>query len=142
MEAVGPVGEGLDSTVYISPDEQKIKDFLEIQTLSSKKECQMIAGCAAQLKRFCLVMQLQYPGIMQLCSPNVRFQWNPDLQKELDDLKKCLKKHIKLSPIDINKNLKLIIDAAVAEVASLRYACQKENHFLRWSQHTTSPWRP
>ena len=47
---------------------------------------------------------------MQLCSPNVRFQWNPDLQKELDDLKQCLKKHIKLSPIDVNKNLKLIID--------------------------------
>ena len=51
-----------------------------------------------------------YATPMQLCSPNVRFQWNPDLQKELDDLKKCLKKHIKLSPIDINKNLKLIID--------------------------------
>ena len=48
VEAVGPVGEGLDSTVYISPDEQKINDFLDIKTPSSKKECQMIAGCAAQ----------------------------------------------------------------------------------------------
>ena len=30
VEAVGPVGDGLENTVLISPDEQKIKDFLEI----------------------------------------------------------------------------------------------------------------
>ena len=72
VEAVGPVGKGLNSTVYISPGEQKITDFLEIQTPSSKKEGQMIAGCAAQLNKFCPGMQLQYPGIMQLCSPNER----------------------------------------------------------------------
>ena len=51
VEAVGPVGEG-QSTVYISPDEQKINDFLDIKTPSTKKECQMIQGCAAQLKKF------------------------------------------------------------------------------------------
>ena len=27
VEAVGPVGEGLDNTVYISPDKQNINDF-------------------------------------------------------------------------------------------------------------------
>ena len=62
VEAVGPVGEGLENTVLISPEQQKINDFLEIETPSTIKECQMIAGCAAQLKRFCPVMQLQYPG--------------------------------------------------------------------------------
>ena len=72
----------------------------------------MIAGCAAKLKRFCPGMQLQYPGIMHLCSANVRFQWNSELQKELEDLKTCLRNHIKLSPIDISKNLILVIDAA------------------------------
>ena len=132
----------------------------------------MIAGKAAQLKRFCPGIQLAYPGMMSLYSPNMMLQWNSDLQKELEDLKQCLKKHIKLSPIDVNKNLKLIIDAAAtvgcsyllvqdksdnpadgynfismdssnfkkgqlslcpfeAEVAALRYACRKENHFLR-----------
>ena len=57
-------------------------------------------------------MQLIYPGIMGLCGPNFKFCWNADLQRELDNLKECLKKHIKLSPIDVKKNLKLIIDAA------------------------------
>ena len=57
-------------------------------------------------------MQLVYPGMMGLCSPNVKFYWNADLQQELENLKACLKQHIKLSPINIEKNLILIIDAA------------------------------
>ena len=112
VEAVGQVVDEVENTVLISPDDQKIKDILEIETPSSKKECQMISGCAAQLKKFFPGMQLQYPGIMHLCSPNVRFHWNSELQKELEDLKDCLKNHIKLSPIDTSKNLTLVIDSA------------------------------
>ena len=78
----------------------------------------MICGTAAQLKRFCPGMQLVYPGMMSLCGPNMKFRWNPDHQKELEDLKQCLKKHIKLSPIDVKKNLKLIIDAAATVCCS------------------------
>ena len=50
--------------------------------------------------------------MMALCGPNVKFYWNSDLQRELDNLKACLKEHIKLSPIDVTKNLVLIKDAA------------------------------
>ena len=110
IEAVGPL-EG-DSNVYISPDDQKVNDFLNIVTPSSKKECQMLAGMAAQMKKFCPGMQIQYPGIMQLCSPNTRFQWSDELEKELQDLKKCLKEHVKISPIDVSKGLELVIDSA------------------------------
>ena len=81
IESVGPLREG-QSNVNICPDEQNVSDFLDIQTPSTKKECQMIAGCAAQLK-------LQYPGIMQLLNPNTRFQWSDELEKELQDLKQC-----------------------------------------------------
>ena len=49
---------------------------------------------------------------MQLCSPNIRFQWSDELEKELQDLKQCLKDHIKISPINTEKNLELVIDAA------------------------------
>ena len=118
-------------------------------------------------------MQIQYPGIMQLCSPSVRFQLNDDLEKELQDLKRCLKEFVKISPIDTSKGLELVIDSAAtvgtsylllqrvdeedpskgyrfismdssnfrrgqlslcpfeAEVAGLRYACRKENHYLQ-----------
>ena len=72
----------------------------------------MITGCAAQSKRFCQGMQLQYCGIVQLCSPNTRFQWSDELEKELQDLKQCLKDHIKISPINTDKNLELVIDSA------------------------------
>ena len=111
IESVGPLGEG-QSNVNISPDEQKVAEFIDIKTPSSKKECQMIAGTAAQLKRFCPGMQIQYPGIMRLCSPNTRFQWSDDLDKELEDLKQCLKDHVKISPINTEKNLEMVIDAA------------------------------
>ena len=138
----------------------------------------MVCGTAAQLKRFCPGMQLIYPGMMALCGPNVKFYWNSDLQRELDNLKACLKEHIKLSPIDITKNLILIIDAAAtvgcsyilvqqksekeedgynfismdssnfkkgqlslcpfeAEIAALRYACRKEDHYLKCCPEVT-----
>ena len=118
-------------------------------------------------------MQIQYLGVMQLCSLNTRFHWSDELEKELQDLKKCLKEHVKISPIDVSKNLELVIDSAPtvgtsylllqrrdeedpskgfkfiamdsanfrrgqlslcpfeAEVAGLRYACRKENHYLQ-----------
>merc|ERR1711888_335138 len=94
VEAVGPLEE--DSNILISPDEQKVEDFLNLITPSSKKECQMLCGMAAQMKKFCQGMQIQYPGIMQLCSPCVQFQWSDDLEKELQDLKKCLKEYVKM----------------------------------------------
>ena len=34
VESVGPMGEG-QSTVYMSPDDQKVSDFLDIKTPSS-----------------------------------------------------------------------------------------------------------
>ena len=72
----------------------------------------MIQGCAAQLKRFCPGMQLHYLGIMKLCSPNTRFQWNDELTQELENLKQCLRDHVKISPIDTSKNLEMVIDSA------------------------------
>ena len=100
-------------TLFISLQiRKKLDDFLDLETPASKKECQMICGTAAQLKKVVPGMQLMYPGMQALCSPNVKFKWNEDLEMELQELKKALKHHIKLSPIDIRKNLILIIDAA------------------------------
>ena len=39
-------------TVYITPDQKKLDDFLDLETPASKTECQMICGTAAQLKKF------------------------------------------------------------------------------------------
>ena len=67
---------------------------------------------AAQLKRFCPGLQIRYPGMQKLCAANTKFRWTSDLDKELEEMKEALKKNIKISPIDIRKNLILIIDAA------------------------------
>ena len=57
-------------------------------------------------------MQITYPGMQKLCAANVRFQWNSDLDKELEDLKECLRNNVRITPVDTEKNLILVIDAA------------------------------
>ena len=50
--------------------------------------------------------------MQKLCAPNVRFQWSSDLGKELEDLKQCLRDHVRITPINTEKNLEMVIDAA------------------------------
>ena len=110
MESVGQV-EG-NNDVLISPDEQKVSEFLDIARPTSKKECQQICGMAAQMKKFAPGLQIKYPGMQKLCAANVRFLWTGDLDKELEDLKESLRNNVKISPVNTEKNLILIIDSA------------------------------
>ena len=111
---VESVGESeRENDVFISADDQKVEDFLDISRPTTKRECQQICGMAAQLKKFAPGLQIRYPGKQKLCAANTKFMWSADLDKELDDLKEALKKNVKISPIDTEKNLILIIDAAL-----------------------------
>ena len=47
-----------------------------------------------------------------LCAANVNCIWTGDLDKELEDLKECLRNNVKISPVDTTKNLILVIDSA------------------------------
>ena len=101
-----------ENDVFISADEQKVADFLDIARPTTKREVQQICGMAAQLKKFAPGLQIRYPGMQKLCAANVKFMWSGDLDKELEDLKEALKNNVKISPIDTEKNLILVIDAA------------------------------
>ena len=48
---------------------------------------------------------LEFPGLQRLCATNVPFCWNSDLLNELNTMKKAIKEHVKLSPLDINKGV-------------------------------------
>merc|ERR1712208_241163 len=110
VESVGP-REGRNN-VLISPDQAKVEEFLNIARPSNKKECQQVCSLAAQMKKFAPGMQVTYPGMQKLCAANVYFNWTEDLDHELAELKDCLRKIVKLSPIDTSKNLILVIDSA------------------------------
>ena len=110
MESIGQV-EG-NNYLLISPDEQKVAEFLNIARPTTKKEVQQICGMAAQMKKFAPGMQIKYPGMQKLCAANVRFLWTGDLEKELEDLKESLRNNVKISPVNTEKNLILIIDSA------------------------------
>ena len=100
------------SNVLISPDQTKLDEFLDLERPKNKKDCQQLCGLAAQMKKFCPGMQVTYPGMQKLCAANVYFQWSRDLDRELEELKACLRHHVKISPIDVTRNLILVIDSA------------------------------
>ena len=64
------------------------------------------------MKKFAPGMQITYPGMQKLCAANVNFLWTGDLDKELEDLKECLRNNVKISPVNTDKNLILVIDSA------------------------------
>ena len=100
------------SDVLISPDQAKLDEFIDLERPKCMKDVQQLCGLAAQMKKFCPGMQVTYPGMQKLCAANVYFSWTPDLDRDLDELKTCLKQHVKLSPVDVTKNLILVIDSA------------------------------
>ena len=57
-------------------------------------------------------MACSQSGMRKLTSKNTCFNWNEDLQKELDELKEAIKEHVSLSPLDPNKEIHVHIDAA------------------------------
>lgn len=98
--------------VYISPTKDKLEAFLNISTPTCKKEVQRLGGMAAQMKRWCPGLMLTFPGIQKLCAHNTPFLWNSDLEKELGKMKAAILEHVKLSPLDVTKDVHLWTDAA------------------------------
>ena len=99
----------------MTPTEEKLAAFLNFPTPSCKKDIQSICGAAAQLKRWTPGLMLESASLQKLCSPNIQFHWNDDLQDELNRMKGALRDHIKLSPLDTSKDLVLWCDAAPSE---------------------------
>ena len=55
---------------------------------------------------------LTFPGIQKLCAHNTPFLWNSDLEQELVEMKRTITEHVKLSPLDVEKDIHLWTDAA------------------------------
>ena len=72
-------------------------------------------GAAAQLKRWTPGLMLISPNLQKLTGSNSTFYWNDGLQQELDEMKMALKEHVKLTPLDISKDLLVWTDAAPSE---------------------------
>ena len=106
-------GQGTQaSTVTMSPLQSKLDEFLDLETPTNRKHCLRIAGLCAQMKKFVPGLQIKYPMLRELTKESVRFHWTAMHQEELENLKRALKERIKVSPVDITKELILIIDSA------------------------------
>ena len=57
---------------------------------------------------------LEFPNLQKLCATHVQFCWNRGLEDELKAMMRDIKSHIKLSPLDVNKDVVVWTDAAPA----------------------------
>ena len=51
------------TAVYLSPSDEKLKNFLDMKTPTCKTEVQRVSGMAAQLKKFVPGLMITFPGI-------------------------------------------------------------------------------
>ena len=114
IEAVNQKGDP-NRTVFLSPTKDKLEAFLNFPTPSCRKDIQSIMGAAAQLKRWTPGLMLISPNLQKLTGANTPFHWNEGLQQELDEMKNALKEHVKLTPLDVTKDLLVWTDAAPSE---------------------------
>ena len=95
--------------VYIAPASRRLEEFLEIETPKNKKDVMCIIGLANQLK--CWVPEMAFSTVhpRRLSSVNVRFVWTPDLESELNNLKRTIQNCIHLWPVDVTSPIHIPI---------------------------------
>ena len=86
---------------------------MDLKTPQTKVEVQRICGMAAQMKKFCPGVMLTFPKLQKLSAHNTPFRWDEALEEELQNLRQALKESVKLSPLDVNKRVFAMTDAAV-----------------------------
>ena len=72
----------------------------------------VFGGFGNQLKHWTQELAFQTCGLRKLTSKTVKFNWNEDLQQELEGFKAKMKEHINICPVDVNKEIHAHIDAA------------------------------
>ena len=98
--------------VYISPTEARLDALANIKTPKSRKDVQSIIGMINQLKSWLPEISLVTTNLRKLTSPNVRFAWSEDLNKELEEVKNRIKSRVQLSPLDLSRPIHIHTDAA------------------------------
>ena len=101
--------------VYITPSHTRLEEFFKIETQKCKKDVQRIIGMTNQLKKWIPNVAFKSVNLRKLSSVNVKFMWNNDLSKELEELKGSIKNCVKLSPMDTSKPIHAHVDAAQTE---------------------------
>ena len=89
IEALKQRGD-TETRVYLTPEDEKIQKFLDIEEPKTKKDAQMICGMAAQLKAWVPGLQLIYPNIQKLTSNTTPFTWSADLSLEFQAMKRAI----------------------------------------------------
>ena len=94
-----------------------IKAFEELCRPENKRDCQVFSGMLSSLQRWNPTIALEIPLIRKASVSKGRFIWTDDMLNEYEVVRETMLEQIQLTPFDLNKSLRLVIDAASTEGA-------------------------
>ena len=101
-----------EDVIFIGPKDKRIKAFAELKKPTCKREVQVFCGMLASLQAWFPSIPLNIPNLRKATAGMSKFTWTPILEDEFSSVKEILSIHIRLSPYDESKKLRLVIDGA------------------------------
>ncbi|KAL9974674.1 hypothetical protein ACROYT_G011737 [Oculina patagonica] len=96
----------------IKPDESKIEAILNLPSPQNKKDVERLLGMVTYLSKFIPNMSTLTEPLRVLLKQEVQWQWEEQQEKALNEIKKVLTSKPVLSYYDVNKPVKLSVDAS------------------------------
>src|SRR5213079_2526599 len=103
----------------IEVNPEKLKDILRMNSPSKLRDVQKLTGCMAALSRFVSRLGERAMPFYKLLKKQDKFQWTPEAQQALDELKKFLTNPLMLVPPMPEESLLPYIAATFNVVAQL-----------------------
>ena len=96
----------------IKPDESKIEAILNLPSPQNKKDVERLLGMVTYLSKFIPNMSTLTEPLRVLLKQEVQWHWEEQQEKALNEIKKVLTSKPVLSYYDVNKPVKLSVDAS------------------------------
>ena len=96
----------------IKPDESKIDAILNLPSPENKKDVERLLGMVTYLSKFIPNMSTLTEPLRALLKQDVQWHWEEQQEKALDEIKKVLTSKPVLCYYDVNKPVKLSVDAS------------------------------
>ena len=98
--------------IFITPEGKRIKAFEELQKPQHKKDCQIFSGMLSSLSKWSPTVAMEIPLIRKATASKGKFIWINEMEKEYEVVRKIVFEQIQLTPFDLNKSLRLVIESA------------------------------
>ncbi|KAL9983272.1 hypothetical protein ACROYT_G005418 [Oculina patagonica] len=103
----------------IKPDESKIEAIRNLPSPQNKKDVERLLGMVTYLSKFIPNMSALTEPLRALLKQEVQWHWEEQQEKALNEIKKVLTSKPVLSYYDVNKPVKLSVDASQSGLGAM-----------------------